>query len=71
MKVLHLEELHPQNLEWLISAVEGKPSNTTGNARFKGRLLIELADMMDAEEEDPPAKKTPRKKGNLKGVDTK
>jgi len=46
MKTLSLT---PEKLEWLFGAVEGRPAQNTGNAKIKGQLMIELAELMEAE----------------------
>ena len=43
-----------KRMEWLINTVDGKPSGGTDGAIIKGKLLIELAELMQGKK---PAKR--------------
>ena len=62
MKTLTISNMSPADLAWLIQAVEGKVSGDTSNAIFKGRLMVDIATLMEKKE-------TPPGKSNLKGVE--
>ena len=61
MKILHIADMTPVQLNWLMGAIESTQSGNTDNAKFKGRLLVQIAELMEEQETAP-------EKPNLKEI---
>ena len=45
--------LNPEQMKWLIGAIEGKPAGDTAGAIIKGNFLIDVAGLLEAENQPP------------------
>ena len=61
MKNLLIKDLEPANLNWLMQALESTQAGDTVNAKFKGRCMIMVANLMEAEDLIPPKLKGVKK----------
>ena len=54
MKTLIIKNTSPEDLNWLMGAIESRQSGNTDNAKFKGSLIITIAELMEEKETPPP-----------------